>query len=84
MTPVIDPQAVCLRIRELVALRGGITDVARTCGIAKPTLETICAGKNMPAALSLASLSVGLRVSTDWMLFGRSQGDRVAAGEVRQ
>lgn len=84
MTPPIDPQAVTLRIRELVAMRGGVTEAARLSGVFKPTLEPILAGKNMPGAMTLAQLSVGLKVSIDWILFGKSSAERKASGEVHQ
>jgi len=84
MTPAVDPQAMILRIRELVVLRGGAKAVAAACDIAGPTLETYLRGKNLPGSLALAQLSRGLQVSSDWLLFGRSSAERVASGEVRQ
>lgn len=84
MKPAIDPQAVILRIREMVALRGGPKAVAFDCNIALPTLEVYLRGTSLPGSMALASLSTGLRVSVDWLLFGKSSADRVANGEVRQ
>lgn len=68
--PPIDPAAVCLRIRTLVEFNGTVAEVAETCGIKLPTLETVIYGKGLPGAMTLACLSRGLQVSTDWLLFG--------------
>lgn len=84
MTPPIDPQAVFLRIRELVALRGGPKAVSDACGVAVPTLEVYLRGTSLPGTLALAALSNGLQVSADWLLFGKSSAERQASGEVHR
>jgi len=84
MTPPLDPQAVILRIREIVALRGGPKAVAEAASLPLPTLETYLTGKSLPGSLALASLSVGLNVSSDWLLFGKAAHERRAIGEVQQ
>ena len=70
--PPFDPAAVCLRIRSLVEFNGTVVEVANTCGIKVPTLETVIYGKGLPGAMTLACLSRGLQVSVDWLLFGEA------------
>lgn len=69
--PPIDPAAVHLRIREIVDLNGGPAEVAKACGLKLPTLEVWTSGRGLPNSLGLAHLCAGLRVSADWLLFGR-------------
>lgn len=73
MTPPIDPAAVQLRIRSLVALHGSSQEVVRMCGIGKNTLDAILLGKCLPNSMTLAHLCKGLKVSADWILFGEVQ-----------
>lgn len=69
-TPVIDPQAVLLRIRLIVQQYGSVREVAEKCGLPVPSLETYVKGQNLPGTLAIASLCHGLSVSADWLLFG--------------
>lgn len=71
--PPIDPAAVCLRIKTLIAFKEiTVAEAAAQCGLKVPTLEGILRGSNMPNSMTLACLSRGLEVSADWLLFGEA------------
>ena len=66
----IDPCAVTARLQQLSDLNGGPAAVARKCAIHVPTLECWLSGRTLPGCRSLATLSKGLNVSIDWIVFG--------------
>lgn len=68
--PAIDPAAVYIRIREIVAMHGTIRAAAELCGLREDTLATYANGKSLPGSLALACICKGLGVSADWLLFG--------------
>lgn len=68
--PPIDPAAVNLRIRSIVAEFDTIAAAAKACDMLPAALEGYVSGRNLPGSMALARLCVGLGISADWLLFG--------------
>lgn len=70
MTPPVDPAAIALRLKSLIDLHGGPTEVARKCGLNASTVDSYFRGSSLPGALATACLCDALETSADWLLFG--------------
>jgi DNA-binding phage protein len=70
MTPPVDPHAIALRLKSLIDLHGGPTDVARKAGLNTSTVDSYYRATSLPGALAIACLCDALEISADWLLFG--------------
>lgn len=70
MTPPVDPQAIILRLKSIIDLKGGPTEAARKAGLNASTMDSYYRGNSLPGALALACICDALEISADWLLFG--------------
>lgn len=71
MTPPTDPAAIGLRLKSLIDLHGGPTEVARKSGLNASTVDAYCRFQSLPGALAIACICDALETSADWLLFGK-------------
>lgn len=67
------PKIMARRIRvQMERHNMTVPKAALACNLSQATFETYLYGKNLPAAVALASLARGLRCSSDWLLGGEA------------
>ena len=71
MTGLPTKDQVAGRIRRMMEVKNlTVSQTARICELAQPTLEGYLRGLNMPGGEGIAKLAIGLSCSADWLLAG--------------